>query len=159
MKTYRDELRSGEAVYSDQPLDKPRPKMSVDATVKQIQSDVKASGANSPAAIQAAVFDSFAAMPNPAPLDDVILQKLADKLVIKQAHAPTPTHPYHQKPGMTGLHNPALGTAEEHYPLPLPTVDRSAEVNPPHLTALVDRSAEVSGGQRRSARFGQRKRA
>jgi hypothetical protein len=35
-------------------------------------------------------------------------------------NAPSPSVPTGQKPGATGLHNPALGTAEEHYPLPLP---------------------------------------
>lgn len=34
---------------------------------------------------------------------------------------PTATKPANQKPGRTGLQNPALGSAEEHYPLPLST--------------------------------------
>jgi hypothetical protein len=96
------------------------PRMSVEETVKAIQSSVKASGANSPEAIQAAVFDTFAAMPNPAPLSDAILDKIADKLIIKQAHAPAATAPVKQFVGGTGIHNPVLGTAEEHFPLPLP---------------------------------------
>ena len=56
------------------------PKLSVEETVKRIQADTKASGATSPAAIQAAVFDSFAALPNPAPLNDLILERIAGKL-------------------------------------------------------------------------------
>ncbi|EIJ35734.1 hypothetical protein [Thiothrix nivea] len=95
VKTYRAELREGEKVYSDSPLDKPRPAphLSVADTVKQIQADVKASGATSPDAVQAAVFDAFAAMPNPAPLNDVALNKIADKLVINAAHTHSPTVP------------------------------------------------------------------
>jgi hypothetical protein len=30
-----------------------------------------------------------------------------------------PSVPFHQQHGATGIHNPALGTAEEHFPLPL----------------------------------------
>ncbi|MEB4589510.1 hypothetical protein VSS37_00825, partial [Candidatus Thiothrix sp. Deng01] len=43
-------------------------------------------GANSPETIRAAVFDSFAAMPNPAPLGDAVLNRIADKLAINWAH-------------------------------------------------------------------------
>ncbi|MEZ5453081.1 MAG: hypothetical protein R3E93_09770 [Thiothrix sp.] len=120
-KTYRQELAEGEKAYSDSPLDKPRPasRMSVADTVQRIQRDVKANGATSPEAIQAAVFDAFAAMPNPAPLNDVALNKIADKLVINRAHTTAPALPANQKPGGTGLQNPALGTAEEHFALPL----------------------------------------
>ena len=117
-KTYRQELNNGESVYSDTPLDKPRPtlpKMSVEATVKQIQASVKASGANSPTAIQAAVFDAFAAMPNPAPLNDAILERIADKLTPTS----TASKPMGQSVGLTGIHSPVLGTDEEHYALPL----------------------------------------
>ncbi|EIJ33361.1 hypothetical protein [Thiothrix nivea] len=126
VKTYRAELREGEKVYSDSPLDKPRPadwkptferttirevlerdnnspaladntlampekpqRLSVEATVKQIQQTVKASGETAPDAIREAVFNAFAAMPNPAPLDDAILQRIADKLVINAAHVRT----------------------------------------------------------------------
>lgn len=91
-KTYRQELAAGEKVYSDSPLDKPRPAphLGVEATVKQIQREVKASGANSPETIRAAVFDSFAAMPNPAPLGDAVLNRIADKLAINWAHTAPP---------------------------------------------------------------------
>ena len=107
VKTFRERLNAGENVVSVGALDEPvitypaRPanQMSVEATVKQIQASVKASGANSPEAIQAAVFDAYAAMPNPAPLNDVILERLAEKLTAKTAlHAP------HARVG--GLHAP-----------------------------------------------------
>jgi hypothetical protein len=58
------------------------PRMSVEETVKAIQSNVKASGETSPAAIRAAVFDGFAALPNPAPLGDAILERIAGKLTV-----------------------------------------------------------------------------
>ncbi|MEB4591231.1 hypothetical protein VSS37_09605 [Candidatus Thiothrix sp. Deng01] len=120
-KTYRQELAAGEKAFSDSPLDKPRPAphLSVEATVKQIQREVKASGASSPETIRAAVFDSFAAMPNPAPLGDAVLNRIADKLAINWTHTAPPALPSHQKPGGTGLHNPALGKNEAVYPLPL----------------------------------------
>ncbi|MBO0612963.1 hypothetical protein [Thiothrix fructosivorans] len=57
------------------------PRLSVTDTVKQIQASVKASGASSPEAITAAVFDAFAAMPNPAPLSDAILERVAGKII------------------------------------------------------------------------------
>jgi hypothetical protein len=106
-KTYREELRNGEKVYSDSPLDKPRPapRMSVEATVRQLQTDVKASGAASPAAIQAAVFDSYAAMQNPAPLNDAILQKISDKLIIARTHTTPPT--IHGQSGSNGQSRPS----------------------------------------------------
>jgi Skp family chaperone for outer membrane proteins len=96
--------------------------MSVEETVKAIQANVKASGATAPAAIRAAVFDAFAGLSSPAPLNDSTLDKIADKLIIKQAHAPAATAPVRQFAGGTGIHNPALGTAEEHFPLPLSPV-------------------------------------
>ncbi|WML90850.1 hypothetical protein RCF98_00510 [Thiothrix lacustris] len=99
------------------------PKMSVEETVKAIQANVKQSGANSPGAIQAAVFDTFAAMPNPAPLSDAILERIAGKLVEKAIPTAAPSVPFHQQSGATGIHNPALGTEEEHFPLPLSPVD------------------------------------
>jgi uncharacterized C2H2 Zn-finger protein len=95
------------------------PRMSVEDTVKAIQANVKASGATAPAAIRAAVFDAFAGLSSPTPLNDSTLDKIADKLIIKQAHAPAATAPVKQFAGGTGIHNPALGTAEEHFPLPL----------------------------------------
>jgi hypothetical protein len=96
------------------------PRMSVEETVKAIQANVKASGATAPAAIRAAVFDAFAGLSSPTPLNDSTLDKIADKLIIKQAHAPAATAPVKQFVGGTGIHNPVLGTAEEHFPLPLP---------------------------------------
>jgi hypothetical protein len=95
------------------------PRMSVEETVKAIQSSVKTSGATSPEAIQAAVFDAFAALPNPAPLGDANLLRMAGKIADKTIATATPSVPFHQQPGATGIHNPALGTAEEHFPLPL----------------------------------------
>lgn len=41
------------------------------------------------------------------------------------AHSPTPAPPANQKSGGTGLQNPVLGTAEQHYPLPLPQGDEN----------------------------------
>ena len=95
------------------------PKMSVEETVKHIQASVKQSGASSPEAITAAVFDAFAAMPNPAPLSDAILERIAGKLAEKAIPTASPSVPFHQQSGATGIHNPALGTEEEHFPLPL----------------------------------------
>lgn len=118
-KTYRQELAEGEKAFSDTPLDKPRPalaenipampekpqRLSVEATVKQIQQAVKASGATSPEAVQAAVFDAFAGMPNPAPLGDAILQRIADKLVINRAHtAPSTVHAQHAQTRPSTVH-------------------------------------------------------
>ena len=130
VKTFRERLNAGENVVSVGALDEPvityptRPanQMSVEATVKQIQADVKASGANSPAAIQAAVFNAYAALPSPAPLNDVILERLAEKLTAKTLPAAATTAPFNQRTGATGIHNPVLGTAEEHYDLSLDAV-------------------------------------
>ena len=136
-KTYRQELNNGESVYSDTPLDKPRPgipKMSVEETVKQIQASVKASGANSPQAIQAAVFDAFAAIPNPAPLNDTILERIADKLTTTSAPVAALV-PFGQKAGLTGIHSPVLGTEEEHYELSLSPV---VTPSPRCLNSVVD---------------------
>ena len=138
VKTFRESLRDGDKVVSIGALDEPvityptRPanQMSVEATVKQIQADVKASGANSPDAIQAAVFDAYAAMPNPAPLNDVILERLAEKLTAKTLPTTVPSVPFHQKSGATGIHNPVLGTAEEHYDLSLDAVPVQSKQTP-----------------------------
>ena len=105
------------------------PKMSVADTVKHIQASVKQSGASSPAAIQAAVFDAFAAMPNPAPLSDSILERIVGKLAEKTIPTTAPSVPFHQQSGATGIHNPVLGTEEEHFPLPLQDLD-AARVSP-----------------------------
>ncbi len=105
------------------------PKMSVEETVKHIQVSVKQSGATSPDAIQAAVFDTFAAMPNPAPLNDVILERIAEKMAEKAIPTASPSVPFHQQSGATGLQNPVLGTEEEHFPLPLQDLD-AARVSP-----------------------------
>ncbi len=166
VKTYRAELREGEKAYSDSPLDKPRPaladntpampdkpqRLSVEATVKQIQRDVKASGETAPADVQAAVFDAFAAMPHPAPLGDEILNRIADKLVINRAHTTPPALPVGQKVGGTGLQNPALGTAEKHYPLPLPTTTpdylkgSGADLYAVWIAGVLDGSVRASEG-------------
>ena len=99
------------------------PRLSVADTVKQIQASVKASGATSPDAIQAAVFDAFAGMTNPAPLSDSILERIAGKMAEKAIPTASPSVPFRQQSGATGIHNPVLGTEEEHFPLPLPPVD------------------------------------
>jgi hypothetical protein len=105
----------------------PLPKMPGVETIQRIYADVKASGANSPEAIQAGVFDAYARIPAPAELDDKDLMKVAEKITDKLiAKTPTPSVPVNQKHGATGLHNPALGTAEEHYPLPLPVSKNDA---------------------------------
>ncbi|MGB5600082.1 MAG: hypothetical protein WBM66_15275, partial [Thiothrix litoralis] len=100
VKTFRESLRDGDKVVSIGALDEPvityparqANQMSVADTVKQIQASVKASGANSPAAIQAAVFDAYAGMANPAPLNDVILERIAGKLVEKSVRAQPEQH-------------------------------------------------------------------
>ena len=130
VKTFRESLRDGDKVVSIGALDEPvityptrqANQMSVADTVKQIQASVKASGANSPEAIQAAVFDAYAGMANPAPLNDVILERLAEKLTAKTLPTSAPTAPFNQRAGATGIHNPALGTAEAHYDLSLDAV-------------------------------------
>jgi hypothetical protein len=105
----------------------PLPKMPVVETIQRIYADVKASGATSQEAIQAAVFDAYARIPAPAELDDKDLAKVSDKITDKLiAKTPTPSVPVNQKQGATGLHNPALGTAEEHYSLPLPVSKNDA---------------------------------
>ncbi|QTR47754.1 hypothetical protein J9253_07500 [Thiothrix litoralis] len=148
-KTFRESLRDGEKVVSTGALDEPvityptrqANQMSVADTVKQIQASVKASGANSPAAIQAAVFDAYAGMANPAPLNDVILERMAEKLTAKTLPATAPTAPFNQRAGATGIHNPALGTAEEHYPLPIQHVDGAAQNSAATLTVSAERGA------------------
>ncbi|QTR45394.1 hypothetical protein J9253_15480 [Thiothrix litoralis] len=100
VKTFRESLRDGDKIVSIGALDEPvityptrqANQMSVADTVKQIQASVKASGANSPAAIQAAVFDAYAGMANPAPLNDVILERMAEKLVEKSVPAQPEQH-------------------------------------------------------------------
>lgn len=95
VKTFRESLRDGDKVVSIGALDEPAithparqaNQMSVADTVKQIQASVKASGATSPEAIQAAVFDAYAALSNPAPLNDTILERIAEKLTANTVHA------------------------------------------------------------------------
>jgi hypothetical protein len=111
------------------------PRMSLEQTIKSIQANVKASGATAPAAIRAAVFDAFAGLSSPTPLNDSTLDKIADKLIVKQTHAPAATAPVKQFVGGTGIHNPVLGTAEEHFPLPLSSV---ATHSPRCLNSVVD---------------------
>ncbi|OQX03655.1 MAG: hypothetical protein BWK73_38800, partial [Thiothrix lacustris] len=99
------------------------PRLSVADTVKAIQANVKQTGASSPEAITAVVFDAYAAMPNPAPLSDSILGRIAEKMAEKAIPTASPSVPFHQQSGATGIHNPVLGTEEEHYTMPLPPVD------------------------------------
>ncbi len=111
------------------------PRLSVADTVKAIQANVKQSGASSHEAITAAVFDAFAGMTNPAPLGDDVLNRIAGKLAEKAIPTTAPSVPFHQQSGATGIHNPVLGTEEEHFPLPLSPV-----VTPPSrcLNSVVD---------------------
>ncbi|OQX06525.1 MAG: hypothetical protein BWK73_30700, partial [Thiothrix lacustris] len=121
------------------------PRLSVADTVKAIQANVKQSGASSPEAITAAVFDAFAALPNPAPLPDVFLDRIADKMAEKNAEKAipitAPSVPFHQQQGATGIHNPVLGTAEEHYTLPLSTV---VDPFPRGLLPVVDHGQQTT---------------
>ncbi|MEB4589358.1 hypothetical protein VSS37_00040, partial [Candidatus Thiothrix sp. Deng01] len=62
-------------------------------------------GANSPETIRAAVFDSFAAIPHPAPLGDDMLNRIADKLVIHLAHTtPSAVHAQHAQTRPSAVH-------------------------------------------------------
>jgi hypothetical protein len=83
----------------------PLPKMPVVETIQRIYADVKASGANSPEAIQAGVFDAYARIPDPAELDDKDLSKVAEKITDKLVKVDTattaPSMPTGQKPGAT----------------------------------------------------------
>jgi predicted DNA-binding transcriptional regulator AlpA len=100
------------------------PKMSVADTVKHIQASVKQSGASSPAAIQAAVFDAFAAMPNPAPLGDDVLNRLAEKLAEKSVTT------VHAQPEQTRTE-----AQPEQHEQPVTTVHAQPEQTMPELTA------------------------
>ncbi|MBO0615283.1 hypothetical protein [Thiothrix fructosivorans] len=100
------------------------PRLSVEETVKHIQANVKQSGATSPDAIQAAVFDTFAAMPNPAPLSDVILERIAGKLV-EQAVTTV-----HAQPEQTRTE-----AQPEQHEQPVTTVHAQPEQTMPELTA------------------------
>jgi hypothetical protein len=119
----KDECKTADDYQMINRVDKtptPLPKMPVVETIQRIYADVKASGANTPDAIQAGVFDAYARIPSPAELDDKDLLKVAEKITDKLVATPTPSMPTGQKPGATGLHNPVLGKAEAIYPLPLP---------------------------------------
>ncbi|UOG91560.1 MAG: hypothetical protein L3K52_15380 [Candidatus Thiothrix sulfatifontis] len=97
-------------------------RQSVAETIHALVDAVKKSGATTEADIQAAVFDGYSKLFNPADLDDGDLLKVAAKIAKSSASAtPAPVMPLQQRTGATGLHNPALGTAEAVYPLPLPT--------------------------------------
>jgi hypothetical protein len=61
----------------------PLPKMPMVQTLERIYADVKASGANSQEAIQAAVFDAYARIPAPAELTDADLEKVTGKIVTR----------------------------------------------------------------------------
>lgn len=122
-KLYQDSLKDHAAgkVFNDAPTP-PIKRMSVSETINALLDAVKKSGAKTEADIQAAVFDGYSKLFNPAEFDDQDLLKVAAKIAKSTAPAtPAPAMPYNQRTGATGLHNPALGTAEEHYSLPLPT--------------------------------------
>ncbi|MBJ6610950.1 MAG: hypothetical protein JG718_11380 [Candidatus Thiothrix moscowensis] len=119
-----------------QPPASPAPRMSVAATIRAIIDSVQASGATSPAAVQAATQAAYSKLFNPADLDAHDLQKIAAKIVtdLKPAvtgFAPEPARPAQQQTGATGLQNPALGTAEEQYSLPMPIDPDTLQDAPP----------------------------
>ncbi|OQX03564.1 MAG: hypothetical protein BWK73_39120, partial [Thiothrix lacustris] len=133
------------------------PRLSVEETVKAIQSNVKASGATSPDAIQAAVFDTFAAMPNPAPLSDAILERIAGKLTVtavttvpvqsKQTHAETQSEQPVRAVTTVPVQSEQTVTAE------LTGAAKQAEIDLyPQWLALV-KSSELTAGARDAKRF------
>jgi hypothetical protein len=61
---------------------------------------------------------------------------------------PTPARPSNQKAGATGLQNPALGSAEDHYPLPLQQRETAAtETRGSPCTVHADGNAEIRDSQ------------
>ncbi|WML87156.1 hypothetical protein [Thiothrix subterranea] len=123
-KLYQTEMAKHEAgeVFNESPTP-PIQRMSVSDTIKALVDTVKKSGATTEADIQAAVFDGYAKLFNPADFDDKDLLKVAGKIAKSTAPATlSPVMPFQQRTGATGLHNPALGTAEAIYPLPLQAV-------------------------------------
>lgn len=122
-RLYQEQMKDYEAgkIFSESPTPAIK-RQSVAETIGALLDAVKKSGAKTEADIQAAVFDGYSKLFNPADLDDGDLLKVAAKIAKSEAPAtPSPAMPFQQRTGATGLHNPALGTAEEHYPLPLPT--------------------------------------
>lgn len=57
--------------------------MPIGETLERIYADAKARGANTPEAINEAVFDAYSRIPSPADLDDADLQKVASKIVTR----------------------------------------------------------------------------
>ncbi|UOG93176.1 MAG: hypothetical protein L3K52_05440 [Candidatus Thiothrix sulfatifontis] len=122
-KLYQAETAKHEAgkVFRESPTPEIK-RQSVAETIHALVDAVKKSGATTEADIQAAVFDGYSKLFNPADLDDKDLLKVAAKIAKSSAPAtPAPVMPLQQRTGATGLHNPALGTAEAIYPLPLAT--------------------------------------
>jgi hypothetical protein len=133
------------------------PRMSLEETVKAIQASVKQSGATSPEAIQAAVFDGFAALPNPAPLSDAILERIAGKLTVtavtavpvqsNQTHAETQSEQSVRAVTTVPVQSEQTVTAE------LTGAAKQAEIDLyPQWLALV-KSSELTAGARDAKRF------
>ncbi|SEB10537.1 hypothetical protein SAMN05660964_03566 [Thiothrix caldifontis] len=118
-KLYQSEMAKHEAgkVFNDESPTPPIKHQSVAETIRALVDAVKKSGSQSEADIQVAVFNGYQKLFNPADLDDGDLLKVAAKI----AKSTAPAMPFNQRTGATGLQNPVLGTAEEHYSLPLPT--------------------------------------
>ena len=133
---------------------------SISSTIKTIVNGVDLSKANTAGDIKKAVYNAYSVIPNPAPLNDTDLDKVAEKITqdrgiqppaiaAEQHPAPAPKkvsfgmipeRPSNQYISGTGINNPVLGKAEAIYPLPLPDqteVDLShqTEVDRPDRTA------------------------
>lgn len=144
--SYRQKLEAdGVVVPDDSDMDKPAsehvrlgdtdkptpapPKMSVADTITAIGKQAQASGANTEADIQAAVFAAYASLDNPMELSDGDLLKVAARISSKPDKTiseENPSSPATPKPQGTGRHNPALGSHEENYELPLPQGDAAS---------------------------------
>jgi hypothetical protein len=116
---------------------------SISSTIKTIVNGVDLSKANTSGDIKKAVYNAYSVIPNPAPLNDTDLDKVAEKITqdrgiqppaiaVEQHPAPAPKkvsfgmipeRPSNQYISGTGINNPVLGKAEAIYPLPLPTAD------------------------------------
>jgi hypothetical protein len=121
-RLYQEQMQDYEAgkVFNESPTP-PIEQLSIAETIRALVDAVKKSGAKTEADIQVAVFNGYQKLFNPADLDDGDLLKIAAKIAKSSAPAtPAPAKPFNQRTGATGLQNPALGTAEAVYPLPLP---------------------------------------
>jgi hypothetical protein len=91
-KLYQDGLKDHAAgkVFNDTPTP-PIKRQSVAETINALLDAVKKSGANTEADIQAAVFDGYSKLFNPAEFDDKDLMKVAAKIADKPASKPVDT--------------------------------------------------------------------